>query len=80
MMNLIELTKIKKIKLLEQTYPTQKFDINKDSWINTKIKKELDLNYSGLDFYKITEEEKNKISEQLSLNFEEYYKDFIIEE
>jgi hypothetical protein len=80
MMNLIELIKIKKIKLLEQNYPTKKFKIDKDHWINTKIKKELDLNYSEVDFYKITEEEKNKISDQLSSNFETYFKDFVIEE
>lgn len=78
MMDLIERIKDEKIKLLELNYPEKDFDKNKDSWINTKIKKELDLNYD-LNFYKISEDEKIKIAKTLSSNFETYYKDFVIE-
>ena len=80
MMDLIELIKIEKIKLLEKQYPNLKFNINKDAWINTKIKKELDLNYSEVDFYKISNEERENIIKELSLSFETYFSDFVIED
>lgn len=80
MMDLIELTKLEKIKLLEKKYPNLKFDVNKDAWINTKIKKELDLNYSEVDFYKISDEERKNIINDLSLSFESYFLDFVIED
>lgn len=80
MMDLIELTKLEKIKLLEKQYPNLKFDVNKDAWINTKIKKELDLNYSEVDFYKISDKERENIIKKLSLSFESYFLDFVIED
>lgn len=79
MMDLIERIKEEKISQLQLQHPESKFDKNKDSWINTKIKKELDLNYSDLDFYKITENQKSSIIKELSSNYETYFKDFIIE-
>lgn len=54
--------------------------MNKDAWINTKIKKELDLNYSEVDFYKISDEERENIIKELSLSFESYFLDFVIED
>lgn len=80
MMDLIELIKIEKIKLLEKKYLNLKFNLNKDAWINTKIKKELDLNYSEVDFYKISDEERENIIKELSLSFESYFLDFVIED